>query len=189
MEHLSPLVKSAVRSFVLDTLSRQDGHEQHNHNQGNTAPTSTNSTSGAGTDHSMHSGMGDHMMSPFLFGDKRDFFVLFNEAKVTSAGTLAAAIIVSCVFSILVTMYSMYSKMSEKKCLTSEKRVSGQQFLGAFLFAFRMFLHYIAMLLVMTMNIYVILAVVAGHAIGHVIYAIAFHKTKASASEAGCDDC
>ncbi len=195
MEHLGPLVQSAARSIVLDTLGRNAGldHSTHDHSPhgGSHSSASSSSTSNAtagGGDHSMHM-MGDHLMSPYLFGNMKPFFVLFRDAKVSTGGTLAAALVVSCVFSILVTMYSMYSKKTESQFLTTAKRVSVQQLLGSVLFAFRMFLHYIAMLLVMTMNIWVILAVVLGHAIGHVVYAIAFHGTKVMAEEAGCDDC
>ena len=179
MESIEPAIKYAVRNLVLETLSRETGHEGHHGDHGG----SMQAASDGSMDHSSHGGMdmSDHLMSPFLFGDNRPFFVLFREAKVTGGGSLALALVLSCVFAILATMFSIYSKNVENRSLSStDKRLSGKKVIAAALFAFRMFLHYIAMLLTMTMNIYVILAVVLGHGLGQLIYGIAFYGTKFS---------
>lgn len=129
-------------------------------------------------DHSGH-GMGDmdmmdHAMSPYLFGNMKTFFLLFREAKISTSGHLAAAIIVSIVFSMLITFFSAYSKTIEMKSMMSMKRISRIKIAAAAVFALRMFFHYITMLLVMSMNIWIILAVTFGHAVGYFIYNVVF---------------
>lgn len=135
----------------------------------------------------MHNGMhgGDHMMTPYLFGDKRDFFVLFQEAKISSAGALAIALVVSFFFGILATIFSEYSKGVEECARNSEKRVSGILLFSSITFAIRVLLHYIAMLIVMSMNIWLLLVVVAGHAAGYLASRIMF-KSKRTADAEHC---
>ncbi len=128
--------------------------------------------------------MMNHAMSPYLFGNKRDFFVLFNEAKVTTAAGLAVAIIVSFVFALLSTMFNEYSKLLEKSAARAKQRISGLLLVSTVSFAFRLFLHYVAMLIVMTMNVWLIIAVVFGHGVGHFIFAVSFQPKHI---EAGCE--
>lgn len=126
-------------------------------------------------DHSDHTGhammdMMDHAMSPYLFGNMKTFFLLFREAKVSTGGHLAAAVIVSIAFVALVTLFSAHSKKIEMKATASQKRFSAIKCAATAVFAIRMFFHYIGLLLVMSMNIWIILAVTFGHALGHLIY-------------------
>lgn len=124
------------------------------------------------------------MMSPYLFGNKRNFFVLFREARVTTAGGLAGAIIASFAFAVLATVFASFSKTLEKKSANTKARVSGALIISSVSFAVRMFLHYIAMLIVMTMNIWLLIAVTVGHALGYFIFNATF---KNRSSEAPCD--
>lgn len=100
---------------------------------------------GDGMGHGMD--MSDHLMSPYLFGNLKPFFLLFREAKITTGGHLAAAIVVTIVFTMVVTLFSFYAKYLEKKASESAKRFSLVQISATFAFATRMFFHYIVMLL------------------------------------------
>lgn len=135
---------------------------------------------GMGMDHSAHdmSAMMDHMMSPYLFGNMKPFHLLFREAKIRNGGHLAAAIIVSCIFTMLVTLFSFYGKRIEMMSAMSTKRISGIKVAATAIFAVRMFFHYIAMLLVMSMNIWILLAVTLGHALGYLVYYVIFPSKK-----------
>lgn len=119
-----------------------------------------------------------HGMTPFLFGDKRNFFVLFSQARVTSAGGLAIAIVCSLLFALLSTLFSNWSKIIELKAAKKKCRVSPLLAMSTVTFSLRIALHYIAMLLVMTMNVWVIIAVVVGHGLGHILFAILFDGKK-----------
>eukprot|EP00171_Calliarthron_tuberculosum_P017827 IDg17827t1 len=127
----------------------------------------------------------DHAMSPFLFGDRRDFFVLFSEARISSAGALVAALICSFLFATLATMFSEYSKGVEGRAAKSERRLNGILVFSTFTFAIRVLLHYVAMLLIMGMNIYIIIAVVVGHAAGYFVYRV-FIKQQPVSDDAHC---
>lgn len=178
MVDLTDMMESAVRAIVMDVVSRQT-HDHSNHHNHNANATKDRN---GGMMHMNHEGM-----SAYLFANMKPFFVLFREAKVSTGGGLAAALVVSFVFTVLATMFSSYSKMLEMMSAKNPKRVSGLTFLSTFTFGLRMLLHYIAMLLVMTMNVWVILAVVLGHAVGFIVYNVAF--THATIKEADMDHC
>lgn len=147
-------------------------------------------------DHSAHGEMdmggmnhSDHAMSPYLFANAKDFFLLFREARISSGGGLALAIVVSVVFTILATMFSLYAKTVERKSESEEKRLSGNLVFATVMYAFRLFLHYITMLLAMSMNLWILLAVTTGHALGYYIYGVAFFGTKIANRTEACDSC
>jgi len=116
------------------------------------------SSHGMGSGHAGHDmggmDMSDHLMSPYIFGNMKPFFLLFREAKISTGGHLAAGIIVSIVFTMLVTLFSFYSKHLETKASESKKRFAPVQIAATAAFAVRMFNHYIVMLLTSTSNFY-----------------------------------
>lgn len=125
-------------------------------------------------------GMSEHAgMSPYLFTDTRDFFVLFQDANIKSTGGFIGALAASLVFTLLATVLSLLLHVHEHRAIVSEQ--SSARFTAAFLYAFRQFLHYTAMLLVMTMNIWIIIAVLAGHVVGWLIFAFLFGNRIADA--------
>lgn len=175
-EMLKGLIVEAVR------MEAMGGHSQQKQMKPD-MPASA-ATAVTGTKTPMVHDMRGHAMTPYLFGDKRDFFVLFEQARVSSAGGLAGAIVASFAFAVVATIFANLSKNIEKKSSTTKSRISPQLFLSTVTFALRTLLHYIAMLIVMTMNIWLIIAVVVGHGVGHFVYELLF---KNGSSEAACD--
>lgn len=143
-----------------DGTEHHDGHDQDHgaHNNNDTLP----------DDHSNHM---MHGMSPYLFTRTTDFFILFKEADVQSTGGFIGALVGSFVFALLATLFSLVMHVHEKKAL--ERRGNpGNSIVAALLFGMRQLLHYAAMLIVMTMNVWVILVVVAGHSVGWLMFKI-----------------
>lgn len=119
--------------------------------------------------------MMEHTMSPYLFGNMKDFFLLFREARIKTGGHLAAAIIVSIIFTMLMTLFSFYVKKHiEMKSAMSPERFTLLKLAATAVFSLRMFFHYVAMVLVMSMNIWIILAVTLGHALGFILFHVVF---------------
>lgn len=132
----------------------------------------------------------DHMMSPYLFTRASSFFVLFEGAFIESTGAFIGALALSFAFALLATFASEAIRLRERDALLAKNPVF--RLMGGLLHAFRQLLHYSAMLLVMTMNVWIIIAVVAGHAVGWAVYAIVFGpglsegQVKASVAECHC---
>lgn len=125
---------------------------------------------------------GMHQMSPFLFTRKTGFFVLFREANIQSTGGFVAAILVSAVFALVATLLSQAMRMAENKSLISGNAASKS--VAAIMHGVRLLLHYVLMLIVMTMNLWIILAVVIGTSIGWLIYAFIFGPHLAASPDA-----
>jgi len=153
---MDSFIKTAVNSGVLDTVARAVvDHSNHDHsNHGN-----------MGMSGSDMSGMTHEAMSPYLFANMKDFFILFREAKVTNGGGLAGAIFGSIVFTLLATIFSSYSKTIENKSASSTARFDALSIAATLSFAFRMFLHYIAMLLVsrFSISVYLLIPITQHH--------------------------
>lgn len=115
-----------------------------------------------------------HTMSPYLFTRTTGFFVLFKEVHLHSTGAFVAALFVSAAFAFTATIFSQISHMYEIRALRSSNFFS--KAVGAILFGFRQTLHYIAMLIVMTMNVWLIIAVVVGHLLGWFLYSLFIYK-------------
>lgn len=128
---------------------------------------STNSATAGKPEMSMSHG--DHQMSPFLFTRTTDFFVLFREANIQSTGGFIAALIVSFLFATIATIAIQVIHQVERRSLTSS---SVSKIIASVLYAFGQLLHYTAMLIVMTMNVWLILAVTVGHLLGWLIFAL-----------------
>lgn len=121
------------------------------------------------TDGTTHTGM-----SPYLFIRTTDFFVLFKQADIQSTGAFIAALIVSGLFALVATILSQIAPSYEQRALRSSEFTT--KTVGAVLFSFRQFLHYTAMLIVMTMNVWLIIAVIVGHLVGWLLYSVLIHK-------------
>ena len=166
----------------LITLVRQHGADTHN-------PASTHNPAG---DSGVAGGM--HAMSPFLFTRSNNFFVLFEGAFINSTGGFVGALILSFVFAMIATVASQVIRVHENIALTKGGFIF--RVVASLLHGIRQFLHYAAMLIVMTMNVWLIIAVVAGHALGWFVYSIALHNQlskrmtdspEGKAANIGCD--
>lgn len=135
-----------------DTNHGSDNHEGHDHGS-----TTTNKTT-------------MHGMSPFLFTRSSDFYVLFSEAFIDSTGNFVLALFATAFFALLATILSQSIQMNEPKALHSGRMLV--RLYSAVLFGFRSLLHYIAMLIVMTMNVWLIIAVIVGHTLGWFIFSV-----------------
>lgn len=124
-----------------------------------------------GTMHDMHN---MHSMSPYFFTNKSDFYVLFQEAFIETDGGFAAAFILSFIFAAFATFLAQLIRTQEVKAFSSPNLL--QSLFSAVLFGFRIFLHYVAMLVVMTMNVWLIIAIVVGHVLGWFLFNVIFAK-------------
>eukprot|EP00184_Porphyridium_aerugineum_P006409 CAMPEP_0184708392 /NCGR_PEP_ID=MMETSP0313-20130426/37750_1 /TAXON_ID=2792 /ORGANISM="Porphyridium aerugineum, Strain SAG 1380-2" /LENGTH=269 /DNA_ID=CAMNT_0027169979 /DNA_START=323 /DNA_END=1132 /DNA_ORIENTATION=- len=117
-------------------------------------------------DHNMMD-MSMPMMSPYLFF-KTPFYILFEDAYVTTAGGYVGAIFACIAFAWFVSWYGFVSRIYEQRLSTGKTslHVSMAYPLSAVLHASRHAAHYFAMLIVMSMNVAVILAVILGHGLG-----------------------
>lgn len=123
----------------------------------------------------MGHGVGDGMMmTPFLFTRTTNFFVLFEGANIQSTGAFIGAVLLSGLFALITTIFSQIARISETRALRSSSFPN--KVVGSVLFGLRQTVHYFAMLIVMTMNVWLIIAVVVGHLLGWLIYALALHK-------------
>lgn len=110
-------------------------------------------------------------MSPFFTSRKGQFFWLFSGARVESNGEFAGAIIGSFVFAAIATIGVESAKKLVRTTMSRRRNGSLVAVLvSGVAHAFRLSLHYLAMLLIMTFNVWVFLAVVAGHGFGYALY-------------------
>lgn len=144
------MVAAMLGDSGFGSVRQQNGHDMDGHSEG-------------------HGGM-----SPYLFIRANDFYVLFEEAKINSTGAFVGALILGFVFAAIATVISLMIHAYESKALASDNVV--MRVVSSILFALRQLFHYINMLLVMTMSVWLILAVVAGHVLGWMIYALVFKK-------------
>lgn len=110
-------------------------------------------------------------MSPFFTSRKGQFFWLFSGARVESNGAFAGAIIGSFLFAALATIGVESAKKLVRTVMSSRRDGSlVAAMVSGLAHGFRLSLHYLAMLLIMTFNVWVFLAVVVGHGIGYAVY-------------------
>ncbi|KAA8495746.1 hypothetical protein FVE85_1901 [Porphyridium purpureum] len=125
-------------------------------------------------DHDHHHDHGDapmsmahEGMSPFLFTSTTGFYLIFEEAYITSAAGFAGAFFASMFFAWFVTWFSAASRVWERRVVDSRRlRSPGPELVSAALLALRHGGHYFAMLLIMSMNVGIIVSVVLGHGLG-----------------------
>lgn len=125
------------------------------------------------------------LMTPWLITRTTGFTILFRGARVTTNAGFVAAFFASFAFGIFTTIMSQIAKSAERKALLS--RSSVYRLVGATMHSFRTLLHYTAMLIVMTMQVYIILAVAAGHGVGWILYAFFFNKTSQATDDDSID--
>lgn len=146
-----------------------------------------------------HGGMSHEGMSPFLFARKTGFFVLFEKAFVTNTGGFIGALFATFAFGVFTTIGFEFGKRIESRARAAKVEGGAKALpgllLGALAHGFRLLLHYIAMLLVMTMNVWIIVAVLLGHMVGFLAVTL-FHKgprgkgkLSDADSEVGACDC
>lgn len=150
-----------------------------------------NDTMGMGdTTHSNHTTAGASSthdgMSAFLFSRSSGFFVLFQEAHIHSIGAFIGALVASFLFAAFASALSLPIAAKEKAALASGSVIA--KVMAAILFAVRNLLHYTAMLLVMTMNIWIIVAVVVGHALGFLVYGLVVSRGAIGHAAAKAED-
>lgn len=118
-------------------------------------------------------------MRPYLFSETTGFYVLFKEALVGSTGSFVGALFAVFAFGALTTIGFEFGKRLEM----GARRSGGGPVkiaLGALGHGLKLFLHYMAMLLVMTMNIWIIIAVLLGHMAGFLaVSVLGIGKSKA----------
>lgn len=182
----------------MDGMDGGDGGDSAGHagmphmGSNDTAASPDNSTAGTANQGAGMHNMPDHnvgvahQMSPFLFTRTTGFFVLFKEADIQSSGAFAGAFLLSFAFALLATTSSQLIRYLEERALTKGGTVS--KFLAGLHHAVRLLLHYAAMLIVMTMNVWIILAVVIGHAFGWMLYAFVLHpRLRTPSTKPACD--
>eukprot|EP00168_Porphyra_purpurea_P004711 TRINITY_DN1571_c1_g2_i1.p1 TRINITY_DN1571_c1_g2~~TRINITY_DN1571_c1_g2_i1.p1 ORF type:complete len:206 (-),score=66.84 TRINITY_DN1571_c1_g2_i1:404-1021(-) len=119
----------------------------------------------------MMPGMMDmRLMSPFFTARAGEFFWFFRGARVDSDGAFAGALIGSFLFALLATIAMELLKRMERRAIASPAVKVPQALLAGAAQAVRMALHYLAMLLIMTYNVWVFLVVVAGHGVGYALF-------------------
>lgn len=111
------------------------------------------------------------LMSPFFTSRAGQFFWLFKGARVESTGEFVGAIIGSFVFAVMATIAVEAAKLVERRMIVKGSGVAVvPALIGGLAHGFRLALHYLAMLLIMTFNVWVFLAVVGGHAVGYTLH-------------------
>lgn len=111
-------------------------------------------------------------MRPYLFSETTGFYVLFKDALIGSTGGFVGALFAVFAFGVLTTIGFEFGKRLEM----GGRRAGGGEpikiALGALGHGLKLFLHYVAMLLVMTMNVWIIIAVLLGHMVGFIAVSV-----------------
>lgn len=164
----------------LSFLFREGEHDgDHGMNGGmNDDMTNPGNDQTAGMDDMNDHNMNSHSM--FLSTGTKHFTILFEGADVHTTGAFIGALFASFAFAIIVTLTSQLIRAYEHRVLAKTPPSFVKSLLAAGGHGSRQLLHYAAMLIVMTMNVWIILAVVAGHALGWLVYAL-FLNAKVSA--------
>ena len=97
--------------------------------------------------------------------------LLFSTAIISTPRELAAAVVLSALFGAFTVVISMLAAPLERSA-TCERVTALQALAGSLAIVVRTGCHYICMLLVMSFNVWIVLAVVGGHAAGLVLIAI-----------------
>lgn len=98
---------------------------------------------------------------PYLYASGRAFYVLLASIRVSTRVGLLCALVFSFLLGIATSVLGQYSKTLDYR----RPR-------GALSHAMRMLSLYLCILLVMTMNVFVLIAIVCGHAVGHAAFAL-----------------
>lgn len=106
-----------------------------------------------------------HVMSPYLFASPTGYYVLFESALIRTPCDFVLALRLCALFALVATLLPALLREREARALPKPTA------LAAAAVALREALHYLVMLLAMTMNVWLIAAVCAGHALGWLAYA------------------
>jgi Ctr copper transporter family len=147
------------------------------------------------TDASAGTASADHLfMRPYLFSDKTGYFVLFKQAMVANTGGFVGALFATFLFAVFASVGYEIGKRFERRAHVTKpgKSDGGAPFssvaIGGLAHGLRLLLHYVAMLLVMTMNIWIIIAVVLGHMVGFILVTVFGRKGPLAAMAYHQDD-
>ena len=121
--------------------------------------------------------------------------LLFRTAVISTPRQLAAAVVLSALFGAVTVVVSMFAAPLERSA-TCERVTPLQALAGSLAIAVRTGCHYICMLLVMSFNVWIVIAVIGGHAAGVVLIAVlrraallpATLRTTSTAPSASCHD-
>ena len=97
--------------------------------------------------------------------------LLFSTAVISTSRQLAAAVVLSALFGAFTVLISILAAPLERSA-TCERVTALQALAGSLAIAVRTGCHYICMLLVMSFNVWIVLAVIGGHAAGVVLIAV-----------------
>jgi hypothetical protein len=116
----------------------------------------------------------NHMMRPYHFSESTGFFISFKQAPVTITGGFVGVPFATLDFGKLVTDASEMCKRFEHIAIVAKRGNNGRLMpaivIGGLAHGLRLLLHYSAMLIVMTMIIWIIIVIVLGHDIGFIAF-------------------
>mmetsp|Transcript_55668 Transcript_55668/g.136643 ORF Transcript_55668/g.136643 Transcript_55668/m.136643 type:complete len:212 (-) Transcript_55668:793-1428(-) len=190
----------AIDKYALYAMRNEEGgghgdhdgehdHGDHGEEHGGEHGEEHGDSNGEGTENNPTAEAGDHSAHAahraFLFTEPRNFFLLFSGAQISSGGDFAGALIVSLLFAMATTLASFYLKRAERS-MSADAKFLGTT-VGSIFYALRMLFHYVNMLIVMTMQVYIILAVLVGHALGFFVFAMIEGRRKPNSHAAAAE--
>lgn len=100
-----------------------------------------------------------------------NFSVLFKDAYIGDNGAFALALFLCALFGVLLSLLVQSSRRAEASVLTRHPRPRLKvRAAAALVHGLRMFLIYIAIMVVMTRNLWLVLAMVFGHSLGWLLF-------------------
>jgi Ctr copper transporter family len=193
-DHNDPAQHTSMVASMMSTIHDHNDPAQHTTMA---ADMMTTLVTSAGSDSSASAGISDHtnhgstsssntvsadhmLMRPYLFSDHTGFFILFRQALVNSTGGFVGALMATFLFGLFATVGYEFGKRIERSAIAAQRDSSSRALpsiaIGGIAHGLRLLLHYTAMLIVMTMNIGIIVAVVLGHALGFVLVTLLGNK-------------
>jgi hypothetical protein len=148
-----------------------------------TAPSSSTDSSGGTSDSASGGGNGSSDMMGTMSAMRSSFFtsvtgwgaVLFPGALMETRSAFVIALLLSCLFAALTTLLAAAARPVELRGADASAHAAWVA-AGFASTALRTGSHYVSMLLIMTFNVWIILAVLTGHAAGYLLLATAFRN-------------
>mmetsp|Transcript_13988 Transcript_13988/g.28645 ORF Transcript_13988/g.28645 Transcript_13988/m.28645 type:complete len:203 (-) Transcript_13988:205-813(-) len=154
-------------------------HSDHDMNSSMTMDDVMNASQGTTIIHGSQ-----HLMSPFLFTNYKGYYVLFEEAFISSVGGFIGALVLTIITSALVAWFALAAKDWEAAGAMNRRRNVGKFVWGGLAYGIRLGLHYVLMLIAMTMNLWLILALTIGASIGWFSFVTIFGSGRSQEGEA-----
>lgn len=110
-----------------------------------------------------------------VYAQKTNFFLLFRSLFISSTGDFVGALIAVFLFAMLATMVIETVKLMEFNSRYNSRK-TGLLGISAASHAIGLFFHYTAMLLVMSMNVWIFIAILLGHGVGWFVFAMLERK-------------